>query len=333
MEETWELAALSDVDKAEWSSRHVRLRYQSALSAVMFWMFCSFEMTQFSIFGAVKFSEFPDQKYIIFVSGLFSIFSFLSLIGRTYYENNFRYDEFRDAGKIRVYLDGYITRLMDIFNDNRLANWMSRFSDSNVMIVDGLEGLKDEEVLKDTIEIKYPSKVLGENQNKIEVSAEVFLRYLNVSVEYAEKIEKILKSSMLAQKTTASGELSPISMIISDVELMRISSEKMAESAHSAELALAEGQDKSDALLKFRASLDQFNRARANLFSDVKSMRKSMARYRWSSFFENNLASIYVPIAVWVFLFFSGLYQLTYTTVGIDKTDKYDKICEFCNEF
>lgn len=132
MEEAWELAVVRVDDGSEWSSRHVRLRYQAILSALMFWMFCSYNMTEFNLFGSVKFSESPNQVYAITSSGIFTLFSFLSFLGRTNYENNFRYDEFRDAKKLDLYIEEYVTKISNLFKDDLLGRWLdflSRFSE------------------------------------------------------------------------------------------------------------------------------------------------------------------------------------------------------------
>ena len=93
MEEAWELAALdmgdileTDVDKRDWSGRHVRLKFQMVSSCLFVWMMENYEVTSVNLLF-VRFDNVEAPEHLQTFAYLFAIFSIVSFIVRSFYES------------------------------------------------------------------------------------------------------------------------------------------------------------------------------------------------------------------------------------------------------
>jgi len=107
VEETWELAALvmlhqsnylmhpsgsaeqkALVENCDWSGRHVRLKYQMIISALVLYLIVCTEITGLNLFGIILYdNEFPKELFIWMLFS-FSLFSILAFILRSVFESS-----------------------------------------------------------------------------------------------------------------------------------------------------------------------------------------------------------------------------------------------------
>ena len=88
MEETWELAAVSGYKNRhedDWSGRHVRIRFEMVLSAVVFFIVAKYGSTEVRLPIIGLKSEIKDD-FLMWAALGFSIFSIIALLTRSHYE-------------------------------------------------------------------------------------------------------------------------------------------------------------------------------------------------------------------------------------------------------
>ena len=94
MEDLLELVVVSKTveSRPDWSSRHVRIKYQMLLSAIFVYCVAKFPISEINTFGVVKFKTVSSEKSLIspeavfWVALSFAIFGMISFISRTVFE-------------------------------------------------------------------------------------------------------------------------------------------------------------------------------------------------------------------------------------------------------
>ena len=91
------------------SSRHTRLRYQTVLASLLFYLASKYGVEEFKIPGFFEFEKQPSNEFLAFGVLLFTVFSAVSFAVQHYDENRFYpddFDEFRNSlSKLKLYLE------------------------------------------------------------------------------------------------------------------------------------------------------------------------------------------------------------------------------------
>lgn len=153
MEEAWKLAVVSVGEKPspqtfDWSSRHVRLKYQMFISAVLFYCATHFKMSEISLFSIVKFEIPPDSSLVKLALFVFTCFSVLAFVSRTRNETvkaeKVEYGYLRNSSKLIEGSQTLKTSLDKSFwtNSSALMNVLrSRNENSDMVQISTLSGL------------------------------------------------------------------------------------------------------------------------------------------------------------------------------------------------
>jgi len=289
VEEAWELAALVMEQQSEWTGRHVRLRYQMVVSALLFWMFCSYEMSEFALFGSVKFKEAPDQIYVVVTSGLFSIFSALSFFGRTSYERNFRYDEYRDSLAMKRIISQTRKKIQDHNDDSEVASIFTYLRNPDSQ-----------------------SRKVASARAKSKLSS--MTQALDGQKESVKFLKEVLDGSLVAKKAFVSGEFSPISELkrnINSMENLLIQLKEHNEKIFTIkDSEVLESKAVEELAKKYTKIILSFFDARRGFYFSVTRAMKEIRRFRWTTLVENRLTSVYLPTVAWAIVFYLAIWRL-----------------------
>ena len=87
MEETWELAVVSEPSFSDWSGRHTRLRFQTVLASLMFFLVLIYGVGAVSVPGFLKLQVVPSKEKVAISLLCFAIYSLISFFFQHRLEN------------------------------------------------------------------------------------------------------------------------------------------------------------------------------------------------------------------------------------------------------
>jgi len=276
VEETWELAVVSNGVFTDWSGRHTRLRYQVVLISTVFFLGSILGVSNLSNLSLVKFQKSIPNDIVLLGCGLFAIFSLIS----------FRYQHVFEA-RSQPNFSKDLSRTLTEFRDGILD-----VDYGAAQKIDQAKSLLDEATVNE-------EKVIG--TQLISSAYDSFRNFYLLLPDITGLIAAKEDISNLSP-----GELSLGGKFIRNLSFLSEAADKIDSSFERLINTYKKGRTDIHGFNETRLLIDGFSNEIKAIASDADEFREDLSNYTKIRFIHSGLLSYFLPFWTSFFLLLMG---------------------------